>query len=241
MKILVVLFLIFTLIIPASKAQHIVRQFKQGSKTVYLTENTTVKDSVGNPYSFNEWPKLLISGEYVLKPVGTLTDTSQFILYHIISEHKDSVLAQMPKPRESAFFKTGKPITSFTDHDINGHKIKLTDLRGNVVVIYFWDIRSQTADQIGELNKLTTDYRQNLNIKFIAVGMSYKHDILTFLEGNPFDFDIIPDGFYTSLQYNINLLPTIVVVDKQGVVRFHTSGYRVNNIYWVKKTIEEIK
>jgi hypothetical protein len=39
--------------------------------------------------------------------------------------------------------------------------------------------------------------------------------------------------------FGIKLYPTNVVIDKDGKVRFHSSGLYTGTAYWIDKTIDE--
>ena len=55
----------------------------------------------------------------------------------------------------------------------------------------------------------------------------------------PFEYGIVDGGSYVASQYGINLFPTHVVVDKEGKIIFHTSGYGMGTVPWLKKVIQD--
>lgn len=204
--------------------------------------NTVVKDSTGAIYPYFEWHKLLLSGAYALKPEDPGNDGTTFVLYKLSEEEKSARMLRMPKPPESAYFTTGEGITSFNAHDINGNKIKLKELAGKVVVLNFWFIGCPPCRmEIPELNKIALQYANNPNIVFVAIALDYKSDIKKFLKDNPFEYHIVDDGRMYADLYKIRSYPTNIILDKEGKVRFHTSGYGPYTAFWIKKAIEEVK
>ncbi|CAN5379757.1 hypothetical protein BH09BAC6_BH09BAC6_08830 [soil metagenome] len=207
-----------------------------------LGPNMIVKDSAGVRYAFEDWQRLMMTGEYSLRSTGAVTDSTVFFIYKISEKEKAARNGHMQKPDESLFFTTGENIASFKANDINGNRIKISDLKGKVVVLNFWFIGCPPCRQeIPELNKIAAAYANNPDVVFIAIALDEKSDIKQFLKDNPFAYHIVADGRMYSNLYKINLYPTNVVLDKEGKVRFHASGLAPNTPYWISKTIEEVK
>ncbi len=212
------------------------------TSNVKLGENTIVKDSAGVRYPYAVWKKIIASGNYLLKADNPNSDSTAYVLLVMDAAQKSRMLNLMNKPEESIFFTTGEKIKSFTVHDITGNKIKLKDLEGKVVVLNFWFIGCPPCRQeIPELNKISLEYANDPNIVFIAIALDYKTDINHFIQTHPFGYHIVEDGRTYADLYRINLYPTNVILDKEGKVRFHASGYGLNTPFWIKKTIEEAR
>ena len=227
--------------------------------------NSVVKDSTGKTYTFKEWRELTRTGQYVLLPDDMNNVNTAFTLlkkgtiplkYRSAANTGNSIpagqknlspeeaeeqrMASYPKPMESENFTIGQEIESFTTHDMNGHKIKLKDLRGKVLMLNFWFIGCPPCRQeIPEFNKLVELYKDNPNVVFLAVALDPRWDIRNFLKTTPFNFDIIDDGLSIAVIYKIHLFPTSVILDKEGKVAFHTVSFAANSPYWMKKTINE--
>ncbi len=78
----------------------------------------------------------------------------------------------------------------------------------------------------------------------ISLFIKFNHEaseIETFLKNIPFNYQIIDKGRWLASNYSINSYPTNVVIDKEGIVKFHSTGYSLQLPYWIEKTIEEIK
>ncbi len=211
-------------------------------KKVQLNENTVVVDSAGNYYPYESWRQMLSSGEYGIRTKRPVSDSAEFFIYKLSAAEKASRLSRLPKPPESAFFTTGELITPFKANDINGNKLNLKAMAGKVVVLNFWFIDCAPCRQeIPELNKLALSYANNPNVVFIAIALDQRADIQKFIKSNPFGYQIVADGREYADIYKLRSYPTNVVVDKEGKVRFHSSGYSSNTVNWIAKTVKELE
>src|SRR3569833_1260720 len=126
-------------------------------------------------------------------------------------------MERLPKPRESAFFKTGEKITTFKTKDINGNKIDLKALEGKIVVLNFWFIGCAPCRmEIPDLNKLVDSFKTNDKIVFIAVALDDKTSLKGFLEKTPFNYDIVDGGRFITDKYGVRSYPTHVIIDTKG-------------------------
>ena len=210
------------------------------TRTYTLDETTVVKDSIGRILPYAEWQKLFQSGNYNLKMENNQDENSAHVIYEMSPAEKEARMLRMPPPRESGFFVNGEKIASFKASDMTGKKVQLKDLIGKVVVLNFWFINCPPCrKEIPELNKLVAQYADNPDVVFVAIALDERYDLKKFLKDNPFNYRIVDDGRYYANQYNLNLYPTNVVVDRTGVVKFNASGYALNTPWWIKKSIDE--
>lgn len=233
-----ILLIIVSLFVTTTKAQ--VAALKE---PVRLDSTSVVKDSTGRLLAYDEWKNIIASGQYTLR-FRKITGSNQtvYFLYPLTEKQKEIREAQLPKPPESKFFKTGEKISSFTADDIAGNGFKLKKLEGKIVVLNFWFIGCPPCRmEIPELDKIAAAYANNPNVVFISFGLDDRYDIKNFIKYVPFTYHIVDNGKMYSDLYRINLYPTNVVLDKEGKVRFHSSGYSPALPYWIKKTIEECK
>jgi peroxiredoxin len=206
---------------------------------IQLTEKSIVKDSSGKVYTRDEWYPLLTSGYGDIKPVNFTDANTEFKLTLFTEEQRQQRMSRMPKPRESSYFKTGEVLANFKTKDINGNKINLEELKGKVVVINFWFINcSPCRQEIPELNQLVKEYKDSTNVVFLGIALDQKSELKDFLEKMPFDYSIIHDGRFISDKYGVKSYPTHLIIDKEGKVDYHTSGYSSITVSWVRKSIE---
>ncbi|MDB5090102.1 MAG: Peroxiredoxin, partial [Mucilaginibacter sp.] len=189
-----------------------------------VDSNSVVKDSAGVRYSYADWRKLIVTGNYRLKVINPGRDsTVEFTLVKIDEETKARIRSMRPKPDESGYIKNGEKLELFSAKDIEGYKIRPKDLEGKVVVLNFWFIKCPPCqDEIPELNKIALSYANNPNIVFIAVALDEKDDLKKFLKDNPFAYHIVDDGREIASSYEIKTYPTSIILDKEGKVKLHT-------------------
>lgn len=217
----------------------------QKAAPLRVTENSIVKDSLGQVYPFSLWSKMMQSGLYSLKPENPSDASTAFFIYRMsdaeitrMKAMQAKMESEAPKPMESNFFTTGSSISSFRTTDINGRKYNLKELRGKVVVLNFWFINCPPCrKEIPELNKIVADYQQNKDVVFLAIALDDKTALKEFLQELPFDYNIVDEGRFIAQQYRITSYPTHVVVDKEGKVSFHTTGLGMGTIKWLRSSI----
>jgi thiol-disulfide isomerase/thioredoxin len=234
MKKIFLLLLIIVAVSAAANAQTTI------TKRHRLDQNTIVKDSAGITYPYAVWQKLMSSGKYTLRAIDPRSDSPAFLIVQVNEKEREAMASRMPKPAESKFFTDGQKLELFNTKDINGNKLKLKEMAGKVIVLNFWFIGCPPCRmEIPELNKIALEYANNPNVVFVAVCLDQDYQIFDFTKNNPFSYHIIDRGQYYADQFKINLYPTNVVLDKEGKVRFHASGYTSGTPYWIKKTIDE--
>lgn len=207
-----------------------------GTPVQLKLEEMVIKDSGGTIYPAELARRLLGTGKYTLRMSKDRTTAFLAMLSDAEIEKRN---ASLPKPAESKFFKTGQKIASFGERDMKGNKFSLKELAGKVVVLNFWFINCPPCRmEIPQLNELVVNYQHNPDVVFIAVSLDERYDIQEFLKTNPFRYNIIDGGRYIASKYNINLYPTHLVLDKEGKAVFHSSGYSMGTVPWIKKSID---
>ena len=122
------------------------------------------------------------------------------------------------------------PATNFEGLAINGNKISLADFRGKVVLIDFWASWCKPCQK--ELPFLTELYNQNKNKDFVVIAINldeHKENMQKFLDDMQWRvrFPVIrdPKGKIPTL-YKVNALPTTLLVDKKGYIRYQHKGFK---------------
>jgi len=125
----------------------------------------------------------------------------------------------------------GKPV-ELTAPDLQGREVSITAARGLVRVVDFWATWCEPCqEQMPALDRLAKD----LGGDGLAVfGISMDEDraqVASWLEANPVRFQILWDrgGGRHAERLDVQRLPTTLVLDRAGVVRFVHQGYLPRN------------
>jgi thiol-disulfide isomerase/thioredoxin len=208
--------------------------------TPTAAESYIVSDSEGKNYRYQEWHQLIISGDYNIRRINPGSSAPEFMLYKYTAEEKADHLKNMTRPPESKYFVTGEKIKPFKIHDIYDNTFDAKAWAGKTIVINFWFTNCMPCrTEIPELNKVAGKYSDNPNVMFLGICLDEKFIIANFIKRLPFGYVLVPDGKHFADMFDIKLYPTNVVIDKEGKVRFHSSGLYTNTAYWIDKTIEE--
>jgi len=147
------------------------------------------------------------------------------------------------------FFKVKlqrKEAPDFEVTSLDGRILKLSDLRGKVVVINFWATSCRPCKrEIPELNEVVKSFEGDTTVFFMAISPEGKKTIRKFLQKNEFDYRIFCRGKGAFELYKVIGIPTHVIVDPEGKIFKRFIGFspdikerlKAN----IKKLLEEMK
>lgn len=130
--------------------------------------------------------------------------------------------------------KTAKADTpAFSLFDTSGKYISLSDYRGQYVVLNFWAFWCDTWKH--ELPSLIDLYGDEPADHFKLLAISVDGTRLPVFEhntaGQNIPFPVLLDtGSTVSKAYNVAHVPTVIILDPSGKVRFSTYGYPGNHV-----------
>jgi len=137
-----------------------------------------------------------------------------------------------------------EPAPAFDLSDTTGTPHALSQWRGQVVVINFWGFWCDTWKAELPYLKELSDRENELGFKLAAVSVDGTR--LTEFDSNkgktPPTFPVLLDpGGSVRSQYNVRHVPTVIVIDRTGIVRYVKSGYPGNDaiLSIIRKLVSE--
>jgi thiol-disulfide isomerase/thioredoxin len=120
------------------------------------------------------------------------------------------------------------PAPNFTLKSMGGKNLKLSEMTGNVVLINLWaSWGGPCREEMPLLNALHKKYQP---LGFTVLGVNVEENVdgaRSFLKNVPVDFPILLDNTNeVSKRYKVVAMPTTVVVDRDGNMRFLHEGYK---------------
>lgn len=126
----------------------------------------------------------------------------------------------------------GKPAPDFTLRSegggSSGENIKLSDLKGQVVLLNFWaSWCGPCRKEMPLLNDLHNKFKE-LGVTVLGINVeSEKEMAMDFLSKTPVDFPILLDPTSSVVEaYRVDAMPTTLVIDRDGMIRTHHRGYK---------------
>src|ERR1700728_4239129 len=128
----------------------------------------------------------------------------------------------------AASVAAGAPPAAFQSPAAAGDPVSLAGLKGQVVLINFWASWCGPCRQ--EMPILDQMYRKYKAAGFTLLGVNVEPksgDALTFLKATPVSFPILFDTqSKVSTLYEVSGMPSTVIVDRKGNVRYVHHGYK---------------
>lgn len=137
------------------------------------------------------------------------------------------------------------PAPDFTLKSRSGENIKLSEMRGDVVMINFW--ASWCAPCRQEMPLLEEMYKKYSDLGFVLLGVNVEEDSSKageLLRDIPVTFPILYDNTnkVTKL-YKVVAMPSTVMVDRDGNMRYlhrgYLPGYEAEYVKQIKELIKE--
>jgi peroxiredoxin len=121
-----------------------------------------------------------------------------------------------------------EPAPDFTLKSASGENLKLSELRGEVVLINFWASWCGPCRQ--EMPLLSELHDKYKDMGFTVLGVNVEENsgqARKLLKDAPVSFPVLFDNDSTvSKQYDVVAMPSTVLVDRNGNVRYLHKGYK---------------
>jgi len=146
-------------------------------------------------------------------------------------------VSSSPSPREGFY------APDFTLGTLQGEQLKLSDLRGKIIVVNFWATWCPPCR--AETPALETSYRlyKELDVVILGVNLTDQDslkDVESFVEEFSLTYPILLDrNGAIALLYQLNGLPTTFFVDRKGVIRTVVVGGPMSETF-IRSKIEAL-
>ena len=127
-------------------------------------------------------------------------------------------------PQEQHTVLTGLVAADFQLKSVAGEPVRLSDLRGSVVVLDFWATWcGPCRRELPIVEKLRAEFVGK--VQFLGINDEEKSTVAAFLKKNAYQLSVLMDGRRdVHRQYGVRAVPTLLVIDRGGVIRQHFVG-----------------
>lgn len=134
------------------------------------------------------------------------------------------------------------PAPDFTLPSLSGSNVRLNELKGDVILLNFWaSWCGPCRTEMPLLDKLHNKYKA---IGFTVLGVNVEENSEAakgFLKENTVSFPILWDAKNeVSKKYSVAAMPTTVMIDRDGQVRYIHKGYSDGDEKVYKKVIKKL-
>jgi peroxiredoxin len=110
--------------------------------------------------------------------------------------------------------------------DLNGHPLRLSSLRGQIVILNFWYVACEPCRY--EMPGFERVYHADRAQGLVVLGVNPVDDVPTiegFVHELGIDYPVVRDaGQQAILAYQVTATPSSFFIDRQGVVRYTYTG-----------------
>lgn len=142
-----------------------------------------------------------------------------------------------------------KTAPDFNLEDINGKTVHLGSLKGKVVILDFWATWCMPCiKSFPAMEMAVGRYKDDKDVVFLFVNTWERAKdprvlVMGFLEKRKFDFNVLLDlkdlernTNKVAEDYKLNGIPAKFIIDKEGIVRYHVTGFTGDD----QKVVEEL-
>lgn len=141
-------------------------------------------------------------------------------------------VVQYPKYVQSVLANsTNEQLPDFSVRDLDGNQVYLSELKGKVVLVDYWATWCKPCrDEFIELEDVVKHYQANDQVVFLITNAKGSGDSLEkiqqFVHSNSYNLPFyIDDTGLASQVVNVSAFPTLALIDKNGVLKIHHTGY----------------
>lgn len=136
-----------------------------------------------------------------------------------------------------------KESPSFSIKTIDGRRYERDHEKGKILVINFWFIGcGPCRKELPQLNELVVENRARKDIYFISISnIDTKHSLEYVRKRLNLKFQLVAKDTTIVRSFGVQLYPTNIVIDKNGVVVFAEIGYQPGIKLRLQKILDDAK
>ncbi len=133
--------------------------------------------------------------------------------------------AGRPLESRSAKPAAGVAAPDFTLNDIDGDTVRLSGLRGQVVLLDFWAVSCRSCLNMMRRLEPVHERLEKQGCRFLAINIDWKREKLDrFLETNEVPYTVLYDDAGVAKAYGVMGLPHFAIIDRNGLLRHRILG-----------------
>ena len=119
------------------------------------------------------------------------------------------------------------PAPNFTLTDVQGKTFSLSDYNGHIVILSFLKTRCSSCKmEVSQLKLVYDKYHDSVVILAVSIDPPYDTDqqLLQFINETGITWTVARGTDKIKSDYNVQISPTIIIIDKSGYIRFRRTG-----------------
>ena len=135
-----------------------------------------------------------------------------------------------------------EPAPDFALKSLAGHNLRLSEFRGEVVLVTFWGVRcGKCREQLAVVDDLFSRHQaQGLRVLGVSIDKQVDKTRATAADLG-LQFPVLLDDRHVAARlYDMNELPMTVLVDPHGTVRYVHEGYGAGDAATYQHELEEL-
>ncbi|MBM4027834.1 MAG: tetratricopeptide repeat protein, partial [Planctomycetes bacterium] len=140
-------------------------------------------------------------------------------------------------PTEAA---SGRPAPSFTLLDLEGRQVRLSDLKGKVVLLDFW--ASWCPPCVEAIPHLEALHQKHAAEGLVIIGLNNEPNqarVREFAQGW-MSYTVLAGADQPFAAYGIKAIPTLFYVDREGIVRYRIVGFNKGGEQEIEARVREL-
>jgi len=115
----------------------------------------------------------------------------------------------------------GKPAPEFHLSSLDGQSVSLSDLKGKMVIINFWQIRCDPCRMEMPYLQQVYDEWQGKGLVLLAINIGESpSQVAKFMQSQGLSLPVLLDGEGNiAVMYNVRAIPTTFFIDRDGIIQ----------------------